>query len=89
MSSGISLGKRDFRKLKGQQIIAASPMSAPRPAAEPTQKRWYEGRSRSFWLVIALIVVLNILYDIYSFPRGVILDAIILIVALFRYGKIK
>ena len=59
------------------------------PAVESTRKRWDEGRSLSFWLVIAPIVVLNTLYDIYSFPRGAIFDAIILIVVLFRYGKMK
>jgi len=47
----------------------------------------FRSRSPMFWLFVALVFVLDGLYDYYN-PRGIVIDfiiAIVLIIAYFRY----
>jgi hypothetical protein len=51
----------------------------------------FKSRSPAFWLFVALMLVLNGLYDYYN-PRGIVIDviaAIVLIIAYFRYRSAK
>jgi hypothetical protein len=46
----------------------------------------FRSRSPIFWLFVALMLALNVLYDYYK-PRGIVIDviaAIVLIIAYFR-----
>jgi mannitol-specific phosphotransferase system IIBC component len=48
-------------------------------------------RSPMFWLLVALMLGLNGLYDYYN-PRGIVIDAIaavVLIIAYFRYRSAR
>jgi hypothetical protein len=50
-----------------------------------------KSRSPMFWLFVALMLVLNGLYDYYN-PRGIVIDviaAIVLIIAYIRYRTAK
>jgi hypothetical protein len=51
----------------------------------------FRHRSAAFWVFVAVMLVLNGLYDYYN-PRGIVIDvlaAIVLIVAYFRYWSAK
>ncbi len=51
----------------------------------------FKSRSPMFWLFVALMLVLNGLYDYYN-PRGIVIDviaAIVLMIAYIRYRTAK
>jgi hypothetical protein len=51
----------------------------------------FRSRSPGFWVFVAVMLVLNALYDYYN-PRGIVIDviaAIVLIIAYFRYRSAK
>jgi hypothetical protein len=63
-------------------------MIPPEAVGEPAQKSWYKEHPRSFWVIVTLVVLLDILYDYYS-PRAIIIDVFIAAALLIRYYKKK